>query len=202
MVAISLLTRPNLYARYFNFYMPGEADGIFSRQYSPCSAFLYPPFNVMDSITLLAPPGPTLGVFDKFQDSLGSVAFLMVFKAAQLLRSAAFYVLLIFVVVVVVLPICSNCIFFYCYVSSIWFKYFPIRSNLFRNDQNYFVLLPNFELCKGTLGFFRVPLETSVFIRVPQGSQGSIRFLFLKVPLDSLRSLRIIQCSLVFHRIT
>ena len=30
----------------------------------------------------------------------------------------------------------------------------------------FFVLLPNFELCKETLGVFRVPLESSVFIRV------------------------------------
>ena len=43
-----------------------------------------------------------------------------------------------------------------------------------------FIVLPNFELCKVT---FRVPLSSSVFLTVPQGSLESI---FLKVPLGSL----------------
>ena len=64
-----------------NFYMPGEADGKSSRQYSPCSpVFLYLPY------------------FESFRISV------------------------------------------------------PL-----------FVLLPDFELCKGYFGFFRVPFRSRVF---------------------------------------
>ena len=88
------------------FYMPGAADGISSRQYSPRSPFLYP--------------------------NLSPIDFL------------------------------SPC----------------------------FVVLPNFELCKVMLGFLRVPLGSSVFLKVPQGSLES---LFLKVPLGSLGFSRVLR---------
>ena len=50
-----------------------------------------------------------------------------------------------------------------------------------------FVLLSNCELCKGTIGFLKVPLGSLEFQRLLQGSIGP---LFHKVPFGSLGFLR------------
>ena len=67
-----MLEDPQIFltSNFFNFYMPGKADGISSQQYSPLSlmTFLYPNFSFIGFLPLL---GPTSEFLTDSQGSLG-----------------------------------------------------------------------------------------------------------------------------------